>query len=30
MAWKYRTGSPRTDLPAELDSWKGAYSRLRN
>lgn len=26
--WKYRTGSPWIDLPAEFGSWKGAYSRL--
>ncbi|WP_353963190.1 transposase [Streptomyces sp. NBC_00264] len=30
IAWKYRTGSPWMDLPAEFGSWKGAYSRLRN
>ncbi|MBT2365692.1 transposase [Streptomyces sp. ISL-10] len=24
IAWKYRTGSPGTDLPAEYGSWKGA------
>ncbi|MFI7609544.1 transposase [Micromonospora sp. NPDC049366] len=29
IAWKYRTGSPWHDLPAEFGSWKGAYSRLR-
>jgi transposase len=29
IAWKYRTGSPWRDLPAEFGSWKGAYSRFR-
>lgn len=29
IAWKYRTGSPWADLPAEFGSWKGAYTRLR-
>ncbi|MFI1196821.1 IS5 family transposase [Micromonospora sp. NPDC020750] len=29
IAWKYRTGSPWRDLPAEFSSWKGAYSRFR-
>ncbi|WP_412738508.1 IS5 family transposase [Krasilnikovia sp. MM14-A1259] len=29
IAWKYRTGSPWRDLPDELGSWKGAYSRFR-
>ncbi len=29
IAWKYRTGSPWRDLPAELGSCKGAYTRLR-
>jgi transposase len=29
VAWKYRTGSPWMDLPAELGSWKGAHNRLR-
>jgi transposase len=29
IAWKYRTGSPWRDLPEELGSWKGAYTRLR-
>ncbi|GAA4892068.1 hypothetical protein GCM10023237_07680 [Streptomyces coeruleoprunus] len=28
IAWKYRTGSPWTDLPVEFGSWKGAYNRL--
>jgi transposase len=23
IAWKYRTGSPWRDLPAEFGSWKG-------
>jgi putative transposase len=29
IAWKYRTGSSWRDLPDELGSWKGAYSRFR-
>ncbi|MFF9403302.1 MULTISPECIES: transposase [unclassified Streptomyces] len=29
IAWKYRTGSPWMDMPAELDSWQGAHNRLR-
>lgn len=29
IAWKYRTGSPWMDMPAEFGSWKGAHNRLR-
>ncbi|MFB7043438.1 transposase, partial [Streptomyces sp. NPDC056294] len=30
IAWKSRTGSPWSCLPAEFGSWKGVYTRLRN
>ncbi|MFJ4533697.1 MULTISPECIES: IS5 family transposase [Streptomyces] len=29
IAWKYRTGSPWMDLPAEFGSWKAAHNSLR-
>lgn len=29
IAWKFRTGSPWTDMAATLGSWKGAHNRLR-
>ncbi|MFE2165864.1 IS5 family transposase [Streptomyces sp. NPDC059447] len=29
IAFKYRTGTPRMDLPERFGSWKGAHSRLR-
>jgi transposase len=29
IAFKYRTGLPWTDLPAEFGSWKGVHNRLR-
>ncbi|MFD6992773.1 transposase [Streptomyces sp. NPDC059943] len=29
IVWKYRSGSPWMDMPAEFGSWKGAYNRLR-
>ncbi|MGW4840209.1 IS5 family transposase [Streptomyces globisporus] len=29
IAFKYRTGTPWTDLPEHFGSWKGAHNRLR-
>ncbi|WP_394298395.1 IS5 family transposase [Streptomyces rimosus] len=29
IAFKYRTGTPWTDLPERFGSWKGAHNRLR-
>ena len=29
IAFKYRTGTPWMDLPAEFGSWKGVHNRLR-
>lgn len=29
IAFKFRTGTPWMDLPAEFGSWKGAHNRLR-
>lgn len=29
ISWKYRTGSPWRELPADFGSWKDAYSRFR-
>ncbi|WP_404797600.1 IS5 family transposase [Streptomyces pristinaespiralis] len=30
IAFKYRTGTPWTDLPEKYGSWKGVHNRLRN
>lgn len=30
IAFKYRTGTPWTDLPERFGSWKGIHNRLRN
>ncbi|WP_443055743.1 transposase [Streptomyces sp. NBC_00690] len=29
IAFKFRTGNPRMDLPEHFGSWKGAHNRLR-
>ncbi|MFI1869504.1 transposase [Streptomyces jumonjinensis] len=29
IAFKYRTGTPWTDLPKHFGSWKGVHNRLR-
>ncbi len=29
IAFRYRTGTPWTDLPEHFGSWKGAHDRLR-
>lgn len=29
IAFKYRTGTPRMDLPEHFGSWKGAHNGLR-
>ncbi|MFJ5561218.1 transposase [Streptomyces sp. NPDC093250] len=29
MAFKYRTGTPRMDLPEQFGSWRGTHNRLR-
>lgn len=29
IVFKYRTGTPWTDLPARFGSWKGVHNRLR-